>query len=117
MAAIFVLGWPATGSDVFALMLSSQPSFTSSSVTSGSCSSTSDSVTMTTWNTSEPPQCRTAPLSLTGSSSLANHVCRSQLQAETRSTTTPGVNPPLTSIAMATRATQIHGNESASSTT
>uniref|UniRef100_A0A3Q3W2H1 RWD domain-containing protein n=1 Tax=Mola mola TaxID=94237 RepID=A0A3Q3W2H1_MOLML len=29
----------------------SQPSFTSSSVTSGSCSSTSDSVTMTTWNT------------------------------------------------------------------
>uniref|UniRef100_H3BW40 WD repeat domain 59 n=1 Tax=Tetraodon nigroviridis TaxID=99883 RepID=H3BW40_TETNG len=27
------------------------PSFTSSSVTSGSCSSTSDSVTMTTWNT------------------------------------------------------------------
>jgi len=43
-----------TGSDVMCL---SQPSYTSSSLTSGSCSSTSDSITPSTWSTGEttPP--------------------------------------------------------------
>lgn len=36
--------------DVIKCLLLSQPSYTSSSVTSGSCSSTSDSITTTTWN-------------------------------------------------------------------
>lgn len=38
------------------MCVSSQPSYTSSSVTSGSCSSTSDSITTTTWNTGESAQ-------------------------------------------------------------
>lgn len=45
----------ATGSDVM-MCVSSQPSYTSSSVTSGSCSSTSDSITTTTWNAGECAQ-------------------------------------------------------------
>lgn len=42
---------PHAGSDVILCVLLSQPSFNSGSVTSGSCSSTSDSA----WNTGEAP--------------------------------------------------------------
>ncbi len=119
--------WSRSGSDVIMRLLSSQPSYTSSSVTSGSCSSTSDSITTTTWNTGETPQRRTRaglPVhhvwNLTGCwllfVCLFVVVCYC-LQAETLSMPTPGVNPLLTTIAMATRVTPIHGNESESSTT
>lgn len=96
--------------------LSFQPSFTSqhSSVTSGSCSSTSDSVTMTTW-------CIGKTLRSTARSPSAACFlqvrCLLGLQGETLSTTTPGENPPRTTIAMATRVTQIRASGSESSTT
>ncbi|XP_070823236.1 GATOR2 complex protein WDR59 isoform X2 [Chaetodon trifascialis] len=43
-------------SSVFPPHHSRYPSFTSSSITSGSCSSTSDSITTTTWNTGRDPE-------------------------------------------------------------
>lgn len=91
-----------------------QPSFTSSSVTSGSCSSTSDSVTMTTWNTGETPQHHTQATRGSAARLPPGPLCS---QDGTRSTATPGEIPPLTTIATATRATQTRGSGSESSTT
>lgn len=98
------------------LYWSFQPSFTSSSVTSGSCSSTSDSVTMTTWSMGETPQHHTQVARDTAAS-LRPVSPFPVLQDETLSTTTPGENPPLTTVATATMATQIHGSGSESSMT
>lgn len=55
-AVIILVDEAATGSDVTVLVSLSQPSFTSSSLTSGSCSSTSDPITMATWNTGKTAQ-------------------------------------------------------------
>lgn len=118
----------ATGSDVM-MCVSSQPSYTSSSVTSGSCSSTSDSITTTTWNAGE---CAQRHLQAGSSATPRFTLCGVRqddditlihshgfhcLQVGTLSTPTPGVSPPLTTIATATRVTQTHGNESENSTT
>ncbi|XP_076592167.1 GATOR2 complex protein WDR59 isoform X2 [Chaetodon auriga] len=49
-------GHHASRSSMFPPHHSRYPSFTSSSITSGSCSSTSDSITTTTWNTGRDPE-------------------------------------------------------------
>lgn len=96
----------------------SQPSYTSSSVTSGSCSSTSDSITTTTWNPGEAPQL----LTHAASGNVWIHLRQRGLlflfnfQVETLSTPTRGANPLPTTTAMSTRATQTRENASESST-
>ncbi|XP_074522971.1 GATOR2 complex protein WDR59 isoform X1 [Halichoeres trimaculatus] len=55
-ADCFSLFGQASRSSMFPPHHSRYPSYTSSSVTSGSCSSTSDSITTTTWNTGRDPE-------------------------------------------------------------